>query len=230
MARHPLSSFVTLWNRHKLLYSEVFSSALLKLSEMDRITGDEDAISERLSLILKRICYNYGKSRNQEVQTPYWEAPIQPVSENELKGGKTRNRPDFTCRCVNPWADSPEEHEISLHVECKRLGNPTSATWILNENYVKNGIKRFDSRTHEYGKRAFSGMMVGYIISMTPKRIETEVNDYQKKHLPQNTKIKFRFDATSLFQTRQTIKRKIVKPDQLELIHFWVDLRKCYQP
>jgi len=72
--------------------------------------------------------------------------------------------------------------------------------------------------------------MIGYIISMTPKKIEAEVNDYQKKHLSNNTKIKFSFNTTPLFQTRQDIKRKYVKSDQFELIHFWVDLRSCYRP
>jgi hypothetical protein len=229
MARRALSSFIMLWDRHKQIYADVFSAALQELVGRESLSGDEDAISEILSLFLNQVCFEFSKSRNQEVHTPFWEGPVPPVTEDEIKGGKIKKRPDFTCRCLNPWADSPEEHEISLHVECKLLGNPTSATWILNENYVKNGIKRFDSRTHEYGKRAYSGIMIGYIISMTPKKIEAEVNDYQKKHLPDNTKIKFSFDATPLFQTRQDIKRKNVKPDQFELIHFWIDLRNSYR-
>ena len=229
MARRQLSPFETLWKRHILLYSEVFFAALQKLAKMDSISGDEDAISEILSLILNRVCFNFNKTRNQEVRTPYWEAPAQPVIEDELKGGKIRKRPDFTCKCINPRADSPEKHEISLHVECKRLGNPTSATWILNENYVKNGIKRFDSKIHGYSKRANSGMMIGYIISMTPEEIESEVNCYQKKHEPEYTEIKFFFDTTTLFKTSQDINRKNVMPARFELVHFWVDLRNCYQ-
>ncbi len=229
MARRPLSPFITLWNRHVLLYSEVFSAALQELSESTSISGDEDAISEILCSILNRVCFNFGKSRNQELQTPYWEAPIQPVTRDELKGGKIKKRPDFTCKCINPWAVSPEKYEISFHIECKLLGNPTSATWILNENYVKNGIKRFDSKLHEYGKRSHSGMMIGYIISMTPEEIQSEVNDYQKKHAPEYTEIKFFFDMTTLFKTRQDIKRKNVMPARFDLIHFWVDLRNCYK-
>jgi hypothetical protein len=229
MARRPLSPFITLWNRYILLYSEVFSTALQKLSESASISGDEDAISEILCSILNRVCFNFGKSRNQELQTPYWETPIQPVTGDELKGGKIKKRPDFTCKCINPWAASPEKYEISLHIECKLLGNPTSAAWILNENYVKNGIKRFDSKIHEYGKRAYSGMMIGYIIGMTPEEIESEVNDYQKKHAPEYTEIKFFFYTTTLFKTRQDIKRKNVIPARFELIHFWVDLRNCYK-
>lgn len=229
MARRQLSPFETLWKRHTLLYSEVFSEALQELAESVSISGGEDAISEILCTTLKRVCFNFGKSRNLELPTPYWETPIQSITEDELKGGKIKKRPDFTCKCINPWAASPEKYEISLHVECKLLGNPTSATWILNENYVKNGIKRFDSKIHEYGKRSDSGMMIGYIISMTPEGIESEVNDYQKKHVPKHPEIRFVFDTATLLKTRQNIKRKHVLPARFELIHFWVDLRNCYQ-
>ncbi len=173
MARRRLAPFGTLWKRHILLYSEIFSEALHQMSGYTSISGDEDAVSEILCSTLHRVCFNLGKDRNQELQTPYWETPIQPVTSDELKGGKKRKRPDFTCKCINPWAGSHERYEISLHVECKLLGYPTSATWILNENYLKNGIKRFDSKTHEYGKRADSGMMIGYIISMTPDKANT---------------------------------------------------------
>ena len=203
--------------------------ALRELSESASVSGDEDAISEILCSILNRVCYKLGKSRNQELQTPYWETPIQPVTGDELKGGKIKKRPDFTCKCINPWAASPEKYEISLHIECKLLGNPTSATWISNKNYVKNGIKRFDSKFHEYGKRADSGMMIGYNISMTPQEIESEVNDYKKKHAPEYAEIKFFFDTTTFFKTRQAIKRKNVLPVRFELIHLWVDLRNCYK-
>ena len=229
MARRRLSSFETLWSRHVLVYSEIFCVALRKLSELTSLSGDEDAISEILCPILNQVCFNLGKSRNQELQTPYWETPIQPVTGDDLKGGKIKKRPDFTCKCINPWADSPEKYEISLHVECKRLGYPTSTAWILNENYVKNGIKRFDSKIHEYGKRSNSGMMIGYIVSMPPKEIESEVNDYQKKHEPEYPEIKFVFDTTTLFKAFQDIKRKNVMPTRFELIHLWVDLQNSYK-
>jgi hypothetical protein len=229
MARRQLSSFKTLWKRHVLLYSEVFSEALRELSESALISKDEDTLSEILCSILNRVCFNFGKSRNQELQTPCWETPIQPVTNDELKGGKIKKRPDFTCRLLNPWADSHEKHEISLHIECKLLGYPTSATWILNENYVKNGTKRFDSEIHEYGKRAGTGLMIGYIVNMTPEEIESEVNTYQKKHLPEYMGIKFSPESTTLLRAHQYISRKNVTPAQFELIHLWGDLRNCFK-
>ena len=222
MARRSLPSFAILWQRHEGLYLEVFSIALLELSRKNCVSGDEDAISERLCPRLNQACFELAKCRNIDIRTPVWEGPIQPVTEEELKGGKIRKRPDFTCRCSNPFAVSSDEHEIPLHVECKCLGNPTSASWNLNENYIKNGIKRFDSGTHEYGKRASSGIMIGYIISMKPKDILQEVNAHQKKLLPDYPNITFDFNSTPLFQIRQKIKRKYVLPKLFELIHLWI--------
>ena len=142
-----------------------------------------------------------------------------------MKGGKIRKRPDFTCKFSNPWACSPEEYEIAFHVECKRLGTHTSPSWNLNEKYVINGIKRFDCSIYEYGKRAPSGMMIGYIIGMTPEVLEKEVNRYKRKFLPYCPDVGFKFDQKTLFQTHQQIQRRNIEPVQFELIHLWVDLR-----
>jgi hypothetical protein len=229
MARHTLSSPVTCWNAFKQLYIEVFSTALRELAEKDSISGDEDAISELLSLIIRQVCFDLNRSRdNEEIRVPIWEAPIQPINRGELRGGKRRKRPDFICNYFNSHAVSPDELEIPLHVECKRLGSPTSISWNLNENYVINGIKRFDCSTHQYGKRSPSGLMIGYIISMTPPEIETEVNGYQKKHLPNCPDIRFTFDERTPYQTHQPIQRRSVEPAKFELIHLWIDLRGKY--
>ncbi len=225
MARHSLSSFTDLWMQHEHLYLEVFSTALLKLAEQEPSLVNEDAISEELCIPLNQVCFEMGKSQNVEVRVPVWERPVHPVAKEELKGGKIRKRPDFCCSCLNRFALSAEEHEVSLHIECKQLGEPTSSTWILNENYVKRGIKRFDSTTHEYGKRALSGLMIGYLVNMTPETVLAEVNCHQKKHMPDNPDIVFEFGDGKLFWSRQPLTRKHVLPECFELIHLWADLR-----
>lgn len=149
MARHPLPEFTILWKRHESLYLMIFSTALNELADARRLSGDEDAVSEKLCPILRSVCFNVARSQNREIRTPSWEPPIPPVTEDELKGGKIRKRPDFTCSCYNSFAGSAEEHEIPFHVECKLLGSLTSPSWILNRNYVNYGIKRFDSTEHE---------------------------------------------------------------------------------
>jgi len=225
MARHAVPSLSGLWQRHETIYTGIFTLALQRLSDDQCDKSNEDMISERLCPILNTVCFEESKKNNWEIRTPDWEKPIQPLTDGELKGGKVRKRPDFTCKITNPFALYPNEHEIPLHVECKRLGVPTSTTWILNENYVIHGIKRFDSRKHEYGKRATSGMMVGYIISMSPEVILDEVNTYQKKHCSYNPAIEFKFVKNNVWQYRQKLNRKNLKPEIFKLVHLWVDLR-----
>jgi hypothetical protein len=229
MARRVLPEFVFLWQQHELLYLTLFSTALNELADKSQLSGDEDAVSEKLCQILRSVCFNFAHSQNKEIRTPSWEPPIPPVSEDELKGGKIRKRPDFTCNCYNSFASSAEEHEISFHIECKLLGNPTSQTWILNKNYVTNGIKRFDSIEHEYGKRATSGLMIGYIIDMSPGTILDEVNNYQKTECPRNHAIAFTFTQEHVNTTHQILNRTTVMPENFKLTHMWADLRHNYQ-
>jgi hypothetical protein len=226
MAKRPLPSFIAMWQRHEELYCGIFRAALQELSNK-KLTGNENNISLALYPTLNEVCFHLGKSKNIEIPTPNQERPISPVIENELDDESIGKRPDFTCNRLNPLAESPEEHEIPLHVECKRLGQPRPS-WKFNEKYVTNGIKRFDSKSHEYGKRASSGLMIGYIISMEPKTILDEVNHCQKKELPDNPCIKFTFENSRTFQSYQGLKRKTVKPSDFNLIHIWADLRWGY--
>ena len=110
------------------------------------------------------------------------------------------------------------------------MGNPTSPSWVLNRNYVTKGIKRFDCSSHEYGKRASSGIMIGYIINMEPKEILKEVNQYKKKYLSYIADITMAFNRKSIiFSDKQNFQRKNVTPNEFNLTHIWVDIRKNYQ-
>jgi hypothetical protein len=225
MARYSIPSPSELWQQHESIYVTIFRMALNQLAKRPGNISNEDMISERLCPILNSICYFESKYHQRDIPLPCWEKPNQPSTSNELKGGKIRKRPDFTCTLHDRYASCADEYAISLHIECKRLGSPTSASWKLNEKYVTNGIKRFDCSSHEYGKRASSGMMIGYIISMTPSEIQDEVNAYQNFHFPNNPKIVFSFNKKDVEQCFQQIKRTNVKPNKFKLIHLWVDLR-----
>lgn len=226
MPRRTLTSPRNCWKTFIQNYLELFTISLRELTNVESVTGDEDAISERLILILRQVCFKLNKSRkNGEIRVPIWEAPIQPTTEDEIKGGKSRKRPDFTCNYFNAHANSSEQQEVSLHVECKRLGSPTSSFWNLNENYVRNGIKRFDCVMFNYGKHAPTGMMIGYIMDMTSEDIRVDVNAYQKKHLPDYPEIEFDSDEESIRRAHQKIQRRSVEPLEFELVHLWTDLR-----
>ena len=228
MARRLLPTSDVLWIRHESLYIEVFLLTLAELTSRPSVVGDEKAVSESLCPVLHRVCFKMGRDRRCEVRVPTWEGPIPPISNEELTGGKKRKRPDFTCSCYNHFASGPDEHEIPFHIECKLLGKPTSNSWNLNKNYVVRGMKRFDSREHEYGKRAPSGMMIGYIVSLSPDDIVTEVNGYKKRHLASFPDVAFAWNSGHVHQTKQSIKRRHVAPAKFHLTHIWADLRHNY--
>ena len=217
--RHSsIGGFDQLWERHEKLYQRIFMNGLklLKLNNSQR--EHEDAVSEALCPVLQRVCFAHP----EKPSIPQWEMPIAPASDDELKGGKRQKRPDFTCSKVNPFAQSDDMFEVSLHIECKRLGQ-NKGSYNLNKNYVEKGIKRFDSITHEYGKRAPSGMMIGYIINSTTEDILLDVNRYLKGLEIQN----LIFDFTDRVTSCDSIFcRKFVEPENFKLIHLWADVRQ----
>lgn len=204
-----------LWMEHEKLYCSIFYEALQQLEINEEQCKNEDAISEALCPVLREVCFRHER----DVKTPDWEKPNQPVSTNELKGGKTRKRPDFTCNFLNSLAASPETYEIPFHIECKRLGE-TVGSWNLNKNYVGNGVNRFDCKTHEYGKRAPAGMMIGYVVNMERTAILEAVN----KHMPDEHELNFKF-TQKVVSCEQNSNRKHVKPSEFKIIHLWADLR-----
>jgi len=229
MARRSLATFDTLWARHESLYVEVFSLALHELSTQHLVSGNEDAVSESLCPALTAVCFSMGRRRDCDIPVPSWEKPRQPVSREELTGGKKRKRPDFSCSCYNRYATNPKELEVPFHIECKLLGEPTSPSWVLCRNYVTKGIARFDNWDHQYGKRAPSGAMIGYMISLTPDGIQAQVNENKGKHLEYIPDIIFEWGDTHVHHAVQIITRRCVPPANFRLMHVWVDLRHNYR-
>jgi hypothetical protein len=166
-----LPNSIKIWTEFVAIYVEVFSDALNILQITDDIKSDENAITIALCPKLRMICFAHNKSPN----TPNRDPRISPVIDDEISSQFVDKRPDFICSFVDPNADTVEMYEIDLHIECKRLGIKKSS-WDLNMNYINNGINRFDLLTHEYGKRANDGIMIGYIISSTKLTIQKEIN------------------------------------------------------
>ncbi len=219
--------FEKIWQRHENLYTDLFLRSLRMLSRQTGLTGQEDDISIILWDCLKKTCKSLAKDKELEVPCPIFQVPVQSVSMAKKTSANALKKPDFSCFRYNPFTASA----VALHVECKLLGKPkpSSPSWKFNENYVTNGIKRFDSDSHQYGTHASSGMMIGYVISMAPEAILDEVNNCQKHRIPNNHPIVFDFHMKPAFQARQALLRKTVKPRSFSLIHIWVDVRNSYQ-
>lgn len=228
MARRSMPTFTELWKKHEAMYIEIFSEALTKLALCRNIHNEENYISALLCVLLTETCCEYAHKNEKEVPVPIWEGPIPPKDEAEVRNSKGRSsRPDFTCNCINRMATS-EDYLVPFHVECKRLGK-RERNWVLNRNYVLHGIYRFDSRKHGYGKRAMSGLMIGYIINMEPDEIVKEINSYQSKSLPNNDSLVIATNANGTFEARQNFQRKSVLPSDFRLLHIWVDLRRTME-
>lgn len=212
--------FNKLWQRHVGLYEEVFKCSLKRLSQDNSLRGKEteDQISIFLWGELSTICQERAARCNEEIKVPIFQFPIQNIVRAQTHGANSLKKPDFTCS----FYDADEGKSIDLHIECKKLGTPSSPSWVFNKNYVREGIVRFDSKEHQYSVPAVSGMMIGYIISMSPQDILTEVNQVINGY----SKLRFNFKAGPVFRTQQALKRKNVEPENLNLIHLWVELKK----
>ena len=218
MARRntTIGGFSELWQRHENLYYGIFANALRLFKATEEQLKYEDAISEALCIVLKEVCFAHP----EKPRTPKWEIPIAPAKIDELRGGKIRKRPDFTCSLVNTLAQDVDMYEISLHIECKRLGTKVGS-WDLNKNYVENGIKRFDSQTHKYGNQAPSGFMIGYMISPRKSDILNAVNKHMAALMMTGLYFKF---SDKVESCDSIFVRKFIEPKDFKLTHLWVDL------
>ncbi len=208
------------WSRHADLYKEVFEYSLSELCKRKKLPEKEDDISALLLLILQTVCTEWSLKKEMEIPPPLAQLPSQNAGKAIESGMNSLPKPDFSC----PKFSQSEGHNLYLDVECKLLGKPTSPSWILNKNYVTNGIKRFDSSSHKYGDQVTSGMMIGYIISMEPEDIVTEVNYYQQKYC-NYPDLEFDF-SDKVVDHEQLLQRKITLPKEFKLFHLWADLRK----
>ncbi len=230
MSANNIPSASMLWQRHEKLILEVFFIALKLLYEGQFLPEDEDEITEKLSVKARRANFKLNRQDRGLVYPPTWQGQIAPATESEVGSTFTRKKPDFQCQYKNERVKNAEKAYIMYCVECKRLGKTLDSGWNLNKNYVQEGISRFLTAEHSYGKAAESGAMIGYVQNMELDTVTKEINQYItqiKKHkippikFPAND---FRREKTA--STIQQLKRTEVLPSRFNLRHVWVDLRR----
>jgi len=207
------------WIQFVNLRVEVFCKALDLLKVTEKMKENEIDISEALYPVLKIVCFSYGK---KNPGLPKFDSKIGAANEGELNDESINKKPDFTYSMVNTFAETVDDSEINLHIECKCIGYDRSPSWNLNKNYITNGIQRFDNPSHKYGKGANDGIMIGYIISSTKSDIQEKINQY----LPENIE-KLNFKTNNKVENIATkFKRINVKPIDFKMHHIWVDFTK----
>ena len=224
MAARELPGSRSFWARHERLLLKVFLLALESLRKCDDLPKAEDDLSDRLAVTSRKAAFALGLD-----YPPKRELPRQPESETDIDDSGAGKRPDFTCEVRDIAATRSADAWLYFHVECKCLGEPPSRTWIYNKNYVDKGIRRFLDPEHGYGERASSGVMIGYVLSMSFERILEEVNTYLGEPTEFGSAPLIRFPNArpgGIARTAQMLDRLRVAPRRFALRHMWVDLRE----
>lgn len=155
---------------------------------------------------------------------PVTECCNQPDPDDGARARREQKRPDFQWIYLDRYESDPKRSSRQFVVECKRLGDPPRADWVLNLNYIEHGIARFRHPDWAYAKRAESGAMIGYIQTMTPSAILVAINtECRSNSFPDLT-------PASAWVTGGTTRldhvfERSFEVSPIRLHHFWIDLR-----
>jgi len=185
---------------------------------------DEVAISRRLYFLMQRA--NRALAPKQRLEWPILcNIRNQPDADDAQPTSYEDKVPDFKCTIIDHGGD-PERSNRSFDIECKRLGAPPSKTWILNRNYILDGVVRFIKAEWGYGRSTTSGVMIGYVQSMNIADILTEVNANAKNNaLPRIRLNRKGWSEKSTSRLNHKLDRPEVLPTPFDLRHLWIDLR-----
>ncbi|MBN1873388.1 MAG: hypothetical protein JXA33_04090 [Anaerolineae bacterium] len=226
IVNQPRLSQISIWKNHKEGIVWVIREALLLLREQPDLPKDEDSpmchsLNRELSFCFGRACHRLRLPHHK----PSREAKNQPYIGDSEPTNRESKIPDFQWVFVDVLA-AEDSCERTFTLECKRLGMPSSRSWNLNENYVFNGICRFVTEPHEYGKGSDDCAMIGYIQSMEFTDILEEVNQTARQcRITEISPPPGGWIKDSISELEQTLERSFpVSPFLLR--HFWVDIRK----
>ena len=215
-----------LWKNYKQRIFSVIREALIILREKPDLpvvehSGHVHNLNRELFFCFREACRRLELNHHlptPEGQNPPYQGDLQPVPRENKK-------PDFYWHLIDDQAD--EEHcEKRFVLECKRLGKPSSSSWVFNSNYIKEGVRRFITSPHEYGKGDDASGMIGYVQNMELQDILDEVN----ASAADNPETVTPLILLSGWQEGGTseLEHQLERPFPVEIIrmrHFWVDIR-----
>lgn len=222
-------SDISFWENYKQKVFLVIREALAilvqktNLPEVEQSTQKKHSLNRELYKCIRSVC-NHDAALIYHL--PVYEGK-NPPGQSVTPADSESKIPDFYWHISNHLADD-DEAELRFVVECKRLGSPSSSDWIFNENYVLNGIYRFLTDSHEYGKGDEEGGMIGYVQSMTFADILKDVNQAICQSPISITEVLSPADGwveNGISELEQVLERPFpISP--FRLFHFWVDIRR----
>ena len=224
---HPqVLTGTNLWRKNERRLLQLLRLSLQRLrDEAASLPAEETAISRKLCFLVRRV--NRTQSPARRFEWPiHCNIPNQPHEEDLEPTPYERKIPDFKCTFIDHAADLPNYYR-SFDIECKRLGTPPSRTHVINKKYVTEGVVRFVRREWAYGRSVPSGVMIGYVQSMTFDQIRKEVNE----QIAAESLIIIRLGskgwiAGGVSDLSHRLTRTEVPPSPFTLRHLWIDLRR----
>jgi hypothetical protein len=225
----PRITEIDLWANHEARVLEIFSLALKMLKNEHLLPDQEDALNRKLLFCVHRANRVLSADNRGLNSPPFYEAQNQPNADDKTRTEREDKRPDFQWGFYDHQEINPEKSAKYYILECKRLGSPPSPNWILNKNYILNGVCRFKKPEWDYAKSFRSGAMIGYIQSMRIDEIFREVNDFALQASLSTIAISGdNPQDNAVNKLNQRLDRPEVLPTPFDLRHLWVDLRQHY--
>jgi hypothetical protein len=225
MAR-PLISELDIWGKYKSEIFDVIREALSNLQGVPDLKEDEISLNRELHFCFVEATYRLKLNHHLPMQ----EGKNPPDPDDEERAKREDKIPDFYWQFSDHTVIDPRRCARRFVLECKRLGKPTSSRWILNKNYVQNGIRRFVFEEHGYGKGDESGAMVGYVQNMEFDVILLEVNaaiETSPEPIPTLPAPAGGWIVNGISRLDHIFERSFLQTP-FHLWHLWVDLRHRY--
>jgi hypothetical protein len=222
----PRISQLNIWDKYKKRIFDLILESLSILQREPALKLDEPNLNRKLFFCFEGATYNLKLSYH--LPTPEGKNPPHP--DDEKRARREEKVPDFYWQFSDHTVIDPKRCTRRFVLECKRLGKPTSSQWILNQQYVQNGIRRFVTEEHGYGKGDDAGAMIGYVQNMEFDDILYEVNVAIKTaqdSIPELSPPGPGWLVNGVSQLDQVLERTFLQ-SPYHLRHFWVDLRNCY--
>ncbi|MEQ8472562.1 MAG: hypothetical protein RIC35_15330 [Marinoscillum sp.] len=212
-----------LWYDFQNSIHEVIDLAVDLFFQEDEFPEFEDDLNRKFYFCLVESNYRLKKEKRGREAAPIYEGNNQPHSDDIIRAERENKRPDFQWSITDIYEPNPLLSNKQFVLECKRLGL-SNGSWKLNSNYYNNGIYRFISSNHGYGKGAASGAMLAYVQSSNITDICSEVNDILGSENQEKLTI------TNNLNLKCKLVHKIVTESSSKIVlnHFWIELQDRY--
>jgi hypothetical protein len=227
----PRISQIPTWKNFRANIFVVIREALLLLQKQPCLpTIEANSRQHGLNRELYRCFVEACRRKKLVNHRPTPEAKNTPYAGDQNPTERENKIPDFQWGFIDHLVNE-DSCERCFVLECKRLGRPTSPNWKLNENYVMNGICRFLTAPHEYGKGDDACGMVGYVQNMTFDDILRDVNQAASTSPVAVSPISSPPDRWTEDGVTE-LEHILVRPfpiSPFQMLHFWVDIRNSYR-